>query len=111
MQVSAFTVVGEIADRILVDDLPQLPDDRRHLVVQFIAKRIDVMPGVTRAGVLIIGAALRVLSTVPGGWRVARALMRLPIPLVGEFPRLVRSLAVAYIWETWPASLPSGAPG
>ena len=49
------------------------------------------------------------VMAVPGGWAMAKVLMRLPLPFVGEFPRLSRSLAVAYIWEQWPNTLPSGA--
>lgn len=35
--------------------------------------------------------------------------MRLPLPLVAEYPRLVRSLSFAYIWEHWPHTSPTGA--
>ena len=77
-QVASLRIVGDVADRLLATDLPQLPAERRAEVVRFVARRVDTMPG--------------------------------PLPLVGEFPRLVRSLGFAYIWETWPDTSPSGAP-
>ncbi len=40
---------------------------------------------------------------VAGGRRtVVGVLARRPLPLLGEYVRLVRSLAYAYVWETWP---------
>jgi hypothetical protein len=108
--VPALPVVGGFADRLLAGDLPDLPSERRSEVVSFVARRIDTMPDFTRLGVLVIGAAFRALLALPGGWTLARAVTRLPIPLVGEFPRLVRSLGFAYVWEHWPATTPTGAP-
>jgi hypothetical protein len=46
---------------------------------------------------------------LPGGWPLATIVMRLPLPFIGEYPRLSRSLAVAYIWEHWPHTTPTGA--
>jgi hypothetical protein len=35
--------------------------------------------------------------------------MKLPLPFVGEYPRLMRSLGFAYVWEHWPTTTPTGA--
>ena len=32
-----------------------------------------------------------------------------PLPLLGEYVRLIRSLGYAYVWETWPQTRPTGA--
>jgi len=101
-------LVAPFADRFLRDQFGQLETARRIEVVDFITRRVDGMTSLTRAGVLIIGGAYRVLMLV-AGWRPARLLAATPIPLLGEYPRLVRSLAVAYIWERWPDTMPDGA--
>jgi hypothetical protein len=45
---------------------------------------------------------------VPGGRRLARALASKPIPVLGEYPRLIRSLGYAYVWDRWPDTSPTG---
>jgi hypothetical protein len=107
-QVPALPVVGPFAERLLIDDLPRLATDRRREVVAFVAHRVDTLPSFTRFGVLVIGSVFRVLVSFPGGWGVAKALMRLPLPFVAEYPRLIRSLSFAYVWEHWPATTPAG---
>ncbi len=107
--VPALPVVGSFAERLLADDLPDLPAIRRREAVAFVARRIDTLPSFTRFGVLAIGVVLRTLIAVPGGWSAAVVLMRLPLPFVGEYPRLIRSLAFAYVWEHWPTTTPTGA--
>jgi hypothetical protein len=108
-QVPAQPVVGTFAERLLVADLPDLPADRRREVVAFIAHRIDTLPSFTRFGVLAIGSVFHLLLALPAGWSLASALMKLPLPFVGEYPRLMRSLGFAYVWEHWPSTTPSGA--
>ncbi|MFZ9629922.1 MAG: hypothetical protein ACO3C1_11295 [Ilumatobacteraceae bacterium] len=71
--------------------------------------RVERLPDFTRLGVTVIAAVVRGLMSLPAGWELARRATSLPLPLVGEYPRLVRSLAWAYIWEHWPATGPSGA--
>ena len=109
-QLLALPVVGSFAQRLLLADLPDLPAARRTEVVAFIARRVDGLPSFTRFGVLLLGCFFRVLLAVPGGWRLASLLTRLPLPLVAEYPRLIRSLGFAYVWENWPATTASGAP-
>jgi hypothetical protein len=107
-QVPALPVVGPFAERLLIDDLPKLATERRREVVAFVAHRVDSLPSFTRFGVLAIGSVFRVLLAVPGGWGVARILMKLPLPFVAEYPRLMRSLSFAYVWEHWPTTTPNG---
>ena len=108
-QFSAAPVVGSFAERLLIADLPDLQPTRRREVVTFIAHRVDSLPSFTRFGVLAIGSVFHLLLAVPGGWGVAKALMRLPLPFVSEYPRLMRSLGFAYVWEHWPNTSPTGA--
>jgi hypothetical protein len=109
LKVPAQSVVGPFAERLLVADLPDLLPARRREVVAFVAHRVDSLPSFTRFGVLAIGSVFRLLLAVPGGWALARVLMRLPLPFVGEYPRLMRSLGFAYVWEHWPSTSPTGA--
>jgi hypothetical protein len=102
------SLVAPFAERLLAADVPALAADRRAEVVAFVGRRVDALPGFIRFGVTSIGAFYRVLLALPGGWRVARALAARPLPLLGEYPRLVRSLGYAYIWERWPQT-PTGA--
>jgi hypothetical protein len=108
-QVTALPLVGPFADRLLAHDLPDLPRQPRSEAVAFVAHRVDTLPSFTRIGVLAIAAGARLLLALPGGWVIIRCLMRLPLPLVGEYPRLVRSLAFAFVWEQWPDTACSGA--
>src|SRR4051794_30541001 len=107
--VSSFSIVGPYADKLLAADLPKLAASSRAETVRFIARRVDGMPSVTQWGVLAIGAFYRVLLALPGGWRLAKGLAGAPLPLLGEYPRLVRSLGYAYVWEHWPSTRPDGA--
>jgi hypothetical protein len=54
-----------------------------------------------------VGLAQRVL----GDDRTTRFLQHTTLPFVAELARMVRSLGFTYIWETWPGTSPSGAPG
>ncbi len=108
-QVPALPIVGSFAERLLHRDLPELPSERRKEVVAFIAHRVDGLPSFTRFGVLVLGSVFRFVLAVPGGWGVATLVMKLPLPLVAEYPRLIRSLGFAYVWEHWPTVSPTGA--
>src|SRR6187200_1701318 len=101
--------VGPFADRLLALDLPDLPGERRAEVIAFTTRRIDGLPSVMRIGVLLIAALFRLLLVVPGGSAVVGLVARTPLPLLGEYVRLIRSLGYAYIWETWPQTRPTGA--
>jgi hypothetical protein len=99
-------LVEPFADRLLAADVPALDAARRGEVVAFVGRRVDLLPSVIRLGVTLIATLFRTLLVLPGGWRLARRLVDRPLPLVGEYPRLVRSLAYAYIWERWPETAP-----
>lgn len=94
--------VARFADGLLETDLPLLSDARRREAVEFIGRRVRVLPSITRFGVLAIGAGVDAAGTILGHGRIRRLVTWLPLPLVAEYPRLVRSLGYAYIWETWP---------
>ena len=102
-------IVGPFADLLLATDLPQLSLQRRAEVVQFVQRRACAVPSFTRFGVTLIGLFYRALIAAPGGRSVARLLMSRPLPVLGEYPRLIRSLGYAYIWEHWPDTSPTGA--
>ena len=105
------TAVAPVAHEILAIDLPLLPDARRAAAVQFVCLRVDDLPDPTRLAVLAVAVAHRGVLVAPGGRHALRSLAARPVPLAGEFIRLVRSLATAYVWETWPGTGPDGAPG
>jgi hypothetical protein len=102
-------IVGPFAHLLLAADLPQLPDDRRAEVVGFVQRRTNAVPSFTRFGITVIAVLYRALMAVPGGRALARIVAARPIPVLGEYPRLIRSLGYAYVWERWPDTLPSGA--
>jgi hypothetical protein len=101
-------LVGPFADRLLRLDLPRLDDDRRAEVISFAARRIDGLPSVMHLGVLLLAAVFRVVVALPGSTALVSLLARAPLPLIGEYVRLIRSLGYAYVWETWPDTRPDG---
>ena len=94
--------VARFADGLLHSDLPRLSADRRRDAVAFIGRRVGVLPSITRFGVLTIGALVEALGILIGHDRARRVVVGAPLPLFAEYPRLVRSLGFAYVWETWP---------
>lgn len=102
-------LVGPFAGRLLASDLPGLDAVRRAEVVAFVTRRVDGLPSVTRLGVLAIAGLVRIALALPWPDRVVRIVAATRLPLLGEYPRLVRSLGYAYIWETWPDSAPDGS--
>jgi hypothetical protein len=102
-------LVAPVAAVVLRADLPGLPDDRHTRVVDFVVRRCDGLPSVMRLGVAVIAGVYRCLLTLPGGAGLVRFLAGKPLPLLGEYPRLIRSLAFAFVWETWPATRPDGS--
>lgn len=102
-------LVGPFADRLLASDVPGLEPTRRAAAVAFVVRRVDGLPSVTRLGVLLIAALVRPLIALPDRARVVQRVGRTRLPLFGEYPRLVRSLGYAFIWETWPETAPDGS--
>jgi hypothetical protein len=102
-------IVEPFAATLLAADLPQLPHGRLSEVVVFIRRRVETMPSLTRFGVTVIGLLYRALLVVPLGSVAIRFLVAHPLPVLGEYPRLIRSLGYAYVWEHWPDTRPTGA--
>ena len=102
--------IATFGDRLLAHDLPALPDDRRREVVAFTGRRIAGMPSPIRVGVGVVAVALDGVGRVVGPTRVATFAARRPLPVIGDYVRLVRSLAYTYVWEHWPDTAPDGAP-
>ncbi len=103
------TPVGRFADRLLARDLPQLDAGRRAATVSFIQARVDGLASFTRFGVVVISRLVDVFGRIVGASRALDVVIRLPLPLVSEYPRLVRSLGYTYVWETWPATALDGS--
>jgi putative Ca2+/H+ antiporter (TMEM165/GDT1 family) len=102
-------MVEQFCDRLLAVDLPELPVDRRTEVAAFVARRSRQVGGPIGLGVTIAAAAVHAFSAlVPDA--TVRVLARRPLPIVGEYVRFVRSLAYAYVWETWPDTSTAGRP-
>ncbi len=102
--------IAKFSDRLIAFDLPSLPVDRRLEVVAFTGRRIQLLPSPLRLGVGLVAAAVGAIGRVVGTTRVAGFAARRPLPVLGEYVRLVRSLAYAYVWENWPATAAAGAP-
>lgn len=107
MRTPAPTAVTSACDLVLADDFPELAADRRRIVSDFVVTRLGVLPGPMKLGVTVIASMIAVLRSVAGDSVVIRLSHR-PFPLIGEYFRLLRSLSYAYIWETWPATTPTG---
>jgi hypothetical protein len=94
--------VGKFAEVLLAADLPALNAARRDAAVAFIQRRVLILPSFTLLGVAMIALGVDLVGRVVGLARVARFIASRPLPLLAEYPRLIRSLGYAYIWETWP---------
>ena len=103
-------LVAAFCDGLVLHDLPDLPESRRAEVVAFAGRRIAAMPGPMRLGVGVVSVAVDACGRVVGRRRLTMYLARHPLPVAGEYVRLVRSLVVARVWDTWPDTSPTGAP-
>jgi hypothetical protein len=103
-------LVAEFCDRVVAHDLPELPTDRRRQVVQFATRRIAGLPSPMKLAVGAVATAVGGAGTIAGTGRVAGLLAEHPLPVAGEYVRLVRSLAYAYVWGTWPDTSATGRP-
>jgi hypothetical protein len=102
------STVARFADGLLEVELPLLSEDRRREAIDFIGRRVRVLPSFTRFGVLVIARVVDIAGIVIGHGTVRRLVVKLPLPLLAEYPRLVRSLGFAYVWETWPDTTVEG---
>ena len=90
--------------------LDDLPADARARTVGFVCRRVTHSPGPLRLGIVALTVGVGLASRAWGEERTTGFVARTELPLVGELARLIRSLAFAYVWETWPDSSPTGAP-
>jgi hypothetical protein len=104
------SAVERFAETLLASDLPGLTDDHLRRTAEFIERRVRVLPSITRFGVRVIGGTVDILGRSIGQQSALTAVTTLPLPLLAEYPRLIRSLGYAYIWETWPDTAVDGAP-
>lgn len=101
--------VGRFADALLARDLPALEPVRRTDTVAFIERRVSSLPSVTRLGVVIISQGVDIVRRVAGIERTLDLTTGVALPLLSEYPRLVRSLGYTFVWETWPETATDGA--
>ena len=64
-----------------------------------------------RVGVGVVGLAIAGAGRIVGPARLAAFLARRPLPVVGDYVRLLLSLVFAFVWDRWPDTAPTGAPG
>ncbi len=103
-------LVAEFCEQVLASDLPDLPPDRRDVTVAFATRRIAGLPSPMKVAVGLVAVAVGGIGRAVGTSRVVRLLVARPLPIAGEYVRLVRSLTYAFVWETWPDTSPSGRP-
>lgn len=101
---------GAFADDLLAAELPDLPSDRRAETVAFACRRAREVPTPLRVGVAVLSTGAALGRRLLGPDRTTAFLRSTSLPFVGELARMVRSLGVAYVWETWPTTSPTGAP-
>lgn len=102
--------VTEMSAALLAIDLPGLPATRRDSAAEFTAARVAGMPSPMRIGVSVVAVLVGVVSRLAGTHRVARTLARRPLPVTGDYVRLLRSLGFTYVWEHWPVTAADGTP-
>lgn len=102
---------GRFAAGLLALELPELPEERLRDAVRFVCRRADQTPGPLRLGVVTLAVGTGVAERLLDADRVLHLMRSTRLPFVGELARMVRSLGFAYIWETWPATGPTGRPG
>lgn len=108
-QLTSDGALGLFANSLLAIELPDLPATARAETVTFVCRRAGQLPSPLRAGLVLVCTGVGLAQRLAGPDRSTRALQGSSLPLVGELPRMVRSLGFAFIWETWPDTSPSGA--
>lgn len=100
---------GAFSDRLLALELPDLPNDRRAETVSFVCGRCQTVPSPLKLGIATLTIAVGLSQRVLGNDRTTVFLQGTSLPFVGELARIVRSLGFTFVWETWPATSPTGA--
>ena len=109
-QLTSDGALGLFADRLLTIELPDLPQPAREQTVTFVCRRASQMPSPLRIGLVLVCTGVAFAQRVAGVERTTRVLQDSHLPLLGELPRMVRSLGFAFVWETWPDTSPAGDP-
>lgn len=105
---SAHRLVTPYADALLARDLPALDPTRRADTVAFVATTVSTLPTPTLLGVTVIAWVFDLLLRLGSRRSFISLSTKVPLPFVSEYPRLIRSLAFAYVWERWPDTRPDG---
>jgi hypothetical protein len=103
-------LVADFCEQVLAHDLPDLPPDRRDVTVAFATRRIAGLPSPMKVAVGLVAVGVGGVGQIVGTRRVAGFLAARPLPVAGEYVRLMRSLTYAFIWERWPDTSTSGSP-
>lgn len=107
MRAPSSAVVAPTCEAVIRHDLPGLDEPRQREVVDFVCRRLSTLPVHMRWGVAVIATVVDVWRRSAGSPRLI-SLSNRPLPLIGEYFRLLRSLSIAYIWEKWPDTQPDG---
>lgn len=102
---------GRFADRLLALELPDLPQVYHDDTVAFICLRVAELPSPLKIGTSVLTYGVGLAQRVAGLDRTTEFLRSTHLPLVAELARMVRSLGFAFVWESWPQTLPSGLQG
>ncbi|MET0143711.1 MAG: hypothetical protein ABW328_02860 [Ilumatobacteraceae bacterium] len=103
-------LIAEFSDKVVAHDLPELPPERRAEVVAFIGRRVAGLPSPMRIGVGVVSVVVGGAGRLVGTSRLVRGVTGRPLPGVGDYVRLVRSLSYAYVWDAWPDTAATGRP-
>ena len=101
---------GRFAAHLIDAEFPDLPAARRSATIEFCCRRASRLPSHLVLGVRAVLGAIDASGRFVGTARAAEFTRNSTLPAVGDLARLVRSLAVAHIWERWPDTGPAGAP-
>ena len=107
-QLTSDGALGQFADCLLTIELPELPQPARAETVAFVCRRANQMPSPLKLGLALVCTGVGIAQRAAGLERTTRFLQGSRLPLLGELPRMVRSLGFAFIWETWPDTSPEG---
>ena len=107
-QLTSDGALGLFADHLLTIELPALPGTSREETVTFVCGRASQMPSPLQLGLVLVCSGVALAQRVAGIERTTRFLQNSRLPLLSELPRMVRSLGFAFVWETWPDTLPAG---
>jgi hypothetical protein len=97
--------LARFATALIRHDLPQLDEREIEATTRFVVEAHAGMPDVSRHAISLVAAAvhgalaLRLTGGPAGRAQWAVALARRPPPVVADYVRLIRSLAITYAYE------------